>query len=84
MSRLSIELTAEQHQMIKAIAAMQGTSIREYVLQRVLPSCDEEQVALRELEAFLAPRLASAKNGNLVSISATQVFEETLASKPDA
>ena len=32
MSRLSIDLTPEQHQKIKAVAAMQGKSIKEYVL----------------------------------------------------
>ena len=30
MSRLTIEITEQQHQSIKALAAMQGKSIKEY------------------------------------------------------
>lgn len=78
MSRLSIELTNEQHQMLKAVAAMNGNTIREYVLSRILPAVSEEAEALKELESFLMPRLNDAQRGNTVSLSATQIFEETL------
>ncbi|MFQ5443753.1 MAG: DUF1778 domain-containing protein, partial [Nitrospinales bacterium] len=37
MSRLSIEITAEQHQRLKAVAALAGKSIKDYVLDRALP-----------------------------------------------
>mgnify|MGYP001069213892 CR=1 FL=1 len=79
MSRLSIELTPEEHQKIKAIAALQGSSIRDYVLERILPSEDDEAAALQELGAFLAPRINDAQNGNTISSSAHEIFEETLA-----
>ena len=36
MPRLSVELTAEQHQLIKVSAAMQGKSIKEFILERAL------------------------------------------------
>lgn len=36
MGRLSIEITKQQHQQIKAIAALQGMSIKDYILQAVL------------------------------------------------
>jgi len=38
--RLSIEVSCEQHQQLKAVAALSGQSIKDYVLDRVLP--DEE------------------------------------------
>ncbi|MEZ5918977.1 MAG: antitoxin [Alphaproteobacteria bacterium] len=79
MSRLSIELTAEEHQKIKAIAALQGSSIRDYVLERILPSEGEDMAALQELEAFLAPRIKDALEGNVISSSAQSIFEETLS-----
>ncbi len=79
MSRLSIELTPEEHQKIKAIAALQGSSIRDYVLERILPSEDDEAAALQELEAFLAPRINDAQKGNTISSSAHEIFEKTLA-----
>ncbi len=80
MSRLSIELTSEEHQKIKAIAALQGSSIRDYVLERILPAEGDDIAALQELEAFLAPRIKDAENGDTVSSSAQEIFEETLAS----
>ena len=43
MPRLSIDITAEEHQKLKAIAALKGQSIKEYVLHRTLgdaPSLD--------------------------------------------
>jgi hypothetical protein len=69
--RLSIEVTPEQHQRLKAIAAIHGQSIKDYVLDRVLP--DEDDEALRQLEAFLEPRLKDA----VVNKSVQQIFEET-------
>ena len=33
--RLSIEITQEQHQRLKAISALRGQSIKDYVLERV-------------------------------------------------
>ena len=79
MSRLSIELTAEQHQKIKAVAALSGSSIRDYVLERILPDAREEEAAIDELSAFLKPRIVSARSGKVVSTSAKEVFEATLS-----
>lgn len=82
MSRLSIEMTPEEHQRLKAVAALNGKSIKEYVLERVLPSASahsrSETDALHELEALLKPRMEAAERGQGVSRSVKQVFEETL------
>ena len=53
MSRLTIEITDQQHQSIKALAAMQGKSIKEYAMQRLLPLTADEEKAMQELEEFL-------------------------------
>lgn len=73
--RLSIEVTAEQHQRLKAAAALQGKSIKDYVLERTLPDSGE-QTALRELESFLKPRVEAANSGNLSSKSVDEIFSE--------
>ncbi len=78
MSRLSIELTAEEHKKIKAVAALHGHSIRDYVLERILPS-PNDILALQELDTFLAPRIRDAQDGNILSSSAQNIFEETLS-----
>ena len=76
--RLSIEVTPEQHQRLKAVAAIRGQSIKDYVLDRVLPETPaaEEDEALRQLEAFLEPRLKAAQE-EVVHKSVEQIFEET-------
>lgn len=37
MSRLTIDVTEQQHQSLKVMAALQGKSIREYALERLFP-----------------------------------------------
>jgi uncharacterized protein (DUF1778 family) len=80
MRRLSIDITLEQHQHLKAIAALRGKSIKEYVLERVLPSQEaensSEQETLQQLEAFLQPRLAAAEKGEISVKSVEQIFNE--------
>jgi len=73
--RISIELTKDQHQQLKAAAALQGKSIKTYVLERTLPSGDE-QTALQELEAFLKPRVESAGNDALSKKSVENIFDD--------
>ncbi|WP_031433638.1 DUF1778 domain-containing protein [Methylomarinum vadi] len=77
--RLSIEVTAEQHQKLKAIAALSGKSIKDYVLERVFSeeNAENDEEALRQLEAFLEPRIKMAQEEPLSSKSIKQIFEET-------
>jgi len=74
--RLSIEVTPEQHQRLKAVAALRGQSIKDYVLDRMLPETPAEDEALRHLESFLEPRIKAAQEA-VVHKSVEQIFEET-------
>jgi Antitoxin ParD len=81
MSRLSIEVTPEQHQRLKAIAALSGMTIKEYVLARVLPPVPEqedlsEEEALHQLETLLKPRIEAARRGEVVHVSVEQIFAD--------
>lgn len=73
MSRISIDVTPEEHQKLKAVAALKGMSIKEYVLERTLG--DDEDAALKELEALLDKRLASAKGGAISKRSVREIFD---------
>ena len=76
MPRLSIDLTPEQHKRLKAIAALRGQSIKDYVLQQSLEGAPmTEQEALQELDAFLKPRVEEAQSGRTISRSASEIFE---------
>ncbi|NJO32018.1 MAG: antitoxin [Sphingomonadales bacterium] len=68
MPRLSIDITPEEHQKLKAIAALKGESIKEYVLKRTLgdaPALDDmsEDEAVVALADFLRPRIEQARLG---------------------
>lgn len=73
--RLSIEISPEQHQRLKASAALQGKTIKDYVLDKTLPDSGE-QSALNELESFLKSRLEAADRGELSDKSVDDIFTE--------
>jgi len=76
MSRLSIDLTPEQHQKIKAVTTMQGKSIKEYVSNQILPTSSDGKMILHELETFLEERVESAKAGKISQKSVKDIFQE--------
>ena len=71
-------MTQQQHQRLKAVAALSGQSIKEYVLERVLPDTPtaDEDAALRQLETYLEPRIKAAQ-GAAINKTVEQIFEET-------
>ena len=81
--RLSIDVSADEHRKLKALAALSGESLKSYILKRVLPTEDNtptsEHEELRELEAFLANRIQAAKHGNSETKSVSAIFEDELA-----
>ncbi len=76
MSRLSIDLTPEQHQKIKAVAALQGKSIKEYVLAQILPTSSDEDIALNELETLLDERIKAARAGKISKKTVEEIFQD--------
>ena len=76
MTRLSIELTEQQHQSIKALAALQGKSLKEYAVERLLPMTPEEEKAMGELKALLAPRIERAMRGEVSASTVDEIFEK--------
>ena len=76
MSRLTIDVTDQQHQALKAFAALEGKSIKQYALERLFPS--DEQQAMQELKALLQSSLASAELDEAAPLSATDIADEAL------
>ena len=81
MPRLSIDITPEEHQKLKAIAALKGQSIKDFVLKRTLgeaPAVDDmsEDEALEALSDFLKPRIEQAKGGELSTKSFKDIRKE--------
>ncbi|WP_299790635.1 antitoxin [uncultured Marivita sp.] len=81
MPRLSIDISPEDHQKLKAIAALKGQSIKDYVLGRAL--CDtpalegmSEDEAFNTLANFLEPRIEQAHRGELSGKSLDEIRRE--------
>jgi hypothetical protein len=84
--RLSIEIPEHKHQQIKAMAALYGLSIKDYILQRALPVSDgaesnSDTAALAQLEALLAPRIEAAESGDVASRTIEEIVAEANAKR---
>ncbi|MCA9291166.1 MAG: hypothetical protein KDA25_08555 [Phycisphaerales bacterium] len=75
MSRISIDVTPEQHQRLKALAALCGKSIKEFVLDRTLGEPDAG-ADLAELEALLDRRIADARTRGASTRTVGDVFTQ--------
>lgn len=78
VSRLTIDVTEQQHQALKAMAALEGKSIKQFALERLFQNAGQEQEALQSLKALLAERIAEAERGGLEEGSITSVADEVL------
>ncbi|HWH69325.1 MAG TPA: hypothetical protein VNT26_08055 [Candidatus Sulfotelmatobacter sp.] len=76
MSRISIDVTEDEHKKLKALAALRGKSIKDYVLERTLGAGETEEGALRELEALLDGRIRAAQAGAVSRRTVKTVFRE--------
>jgi hypothetical protein len=79
MPRLSIDITPEEHQKLKAIAALKGESIKDFVLKRTLgDALDDmsEAEAVAALADFLKPRIEQARRGEFSKKSLADIRRE--------
>ena len=85
MSRISIDVTDAEHQRLKAMAALQGKTIKEFVLASTLGRerrDSDEAAALAELEALLDKRLANARAGGVSSRTVGDIVEQVKREMP--
>jgi hypothetical protein len=78
MSRLTIDMTDQQHQSLKALAALQGKTIKQYALERLLPASSEGDQAWSDLKDFLLKRIEQGLSGDLAAKSFDQIVDEEL------
>lgn len=77
MSRLVIEVSDDQHQEIKALAALGGMSIKQYVLSKIF-SDNTNNEAMDELKEILEKRMLRAENGHASKKSFSDIANETI------
>jgi hypothetical protein len=78
MSRLTIDITNQQHQALKAMAALQGKSIKEYAVERLFPEVGNDEQAMVELRHLLAARVAEASCGEVSTKSISEIATEVM------
>ncbi len=78
MSRLTIDLTDEQHKSLKAVAALQGKTIRQFAVERLFPAEGDEDQAWEELKELLTQRLEAVNAGKISSRSILDIANDGL------
>lgn len=81
MSRISIDVSDEEHKKLKALAALRGQSMKDFVLERALGTDASETAALKELEQLLDTRVRAARAGAISRRTASEVFGEVVGKK---
>jgi len=79
MSRLTIDMTTRQHQSLKAFAALQGKTIKQYALERLFPGETEADQAWQELKDLLNERINAGLAGKVSAKSIDSIVDEELA-----
>lgn len=85
MSRISIDVTPEEHQKLKALAALQGKSIKDFVIESTIGAAGEtpHAAALAELETILDERASRAAAGGVSRRSVKEIFKATYEKSKD-
>lgn len=83
MSRLTIDITDQQHQTLKARAALEGQTIKQYALERLFPGEENTDQAWKELQVLLGNRIEQGLAGNVSSRSVNQILDEELGTGND-
>jgi hypothetical protein len=78
MSRLTIDITDQQHQSLKALAALQGKTIKQYTLERLFPAQAGGDQPWQELKALLGQRIEEGLAGDVSPRSVDAIVDEEL------
>lgn len=78
MSRLTIDITDQQHQSLKALAALQGKTIKQYAIERLFPSDVSADQAWQALRALLGERISEGLAGGISTKSIGTIVDEEL------
>lgn len=79
MSRLTIDITDQQHQSLKALAALQGKTIKQYALERLFPGDADADQAWLELKKLLENRINNGLEGKVSTKSIGNILDDELS-----
>ena len=79
MSRLTIDVTDQQHQALKAMAALEGKTIKQYAIERLFPGNVDNDPAWQELRGVLTARINDGLAGKVSDRSIGDILDEELS-----
>lgn len=79
MSRLTIDVTDQQHQSLKAMAALQGKTLKQYTLERLFSGNADVDLAWQELKALLTLRINEGLSGKVSAKSISDILDEEMS-----
>lgn len=81
MSRLTIDMTDQQHRSLRALAAQRGKTVGEYAIERLFPvSTGEKEQAWQDLKAVLEGRIEQGLAGGISSRAIRAIVDDELGS----
>ncbi len=84
MSRLTIDLTDEQHKTLKAVAALEGKTMKQYSLEKLLPIQGELDEDWERFKAFMNKRIENGLAGRVSERSFDEIVDTAFARKSAA
>ncbi|MBA4165450.1 MAG: antitoxin [Erythrobacter sp.] len=78
MSRLTIDITDQQHQSLKALAAIQGKTIKQYTIERLFPADAGDNAAWLELKTLLGQRIDAGLSAESSARGIDTILDEEL------
>lgn len=84
MSRLTIDISEQQHQSLKALAALQGKTIKQYAIERLFPGNVDNDPAWQELKGVLTARINDGLAGKVSARSIDDILDEELSGESRA
>ena len=79
MSRLTIDISEQQHQSLKALAALQGKTIKQYAIERLFPGNIDNDPAWQELRGVLTARINDGLAGKVSARGIGDILDEELS-----
>ncbi len=76
MSRISIDVMDDEHKKLKAMAALRGQPIKDYVLEPTLGGEPADSATLQEMEELLDDRIRAAQAGAISRRTPSEIFAE--------
>ena len=79
MSRLTIDIAEQQHKALKAMAALEGKTIKQYALEKLFPPASGDEQAWADLKSLVERRVAENSAGAVSSKNFDEIAEEELS-----